>query len=947
MLIKADIAKENRSRAAMAFAAVLVAGAFLPVALNNVPGLTPGAAGPDTQAASLANSAVQRVSLPLQFEPNAGQTDASVDFVARASGGTMFFRPAEVVMSLPVQGAESNARAAVAMQFVGANAKHVIEGEGALPGKASYLKGNNPARWQKGLPTYAAVEYTGVYDGINLKYEGDQGSLKGTYVVAPGADPSAIRWRYTGAEQIALQPGGDLKVSIADTEAALTEKAPVAWQEIGGRRTPVYVAYSVGQDGTAGFAVGAYNDTLPLVIDPTITYSTFLGGDNFDGAAGIAIDAQGYTYVTGHTDSLNFPLINARDPVYGGISDAFVTKLAPGGQSVVYSTYLGGNDVDYGYDIDVDAAGNAYVTGRTASDDFPVAGAYKSITDGSNEAFLTRLDASGQGIVYSTFFGGTQGEQGWGVAVDSAANAYIVGETSSADFPTRNAYDTTINGGTDGYVARINTAASGDASLVYSTFIGGSSNDFVGGRVLLEIGHGIAVDDLGHAYLAGQTTSANFPTRNAYDTTYGANGNRDGWAALIDTELAGDASLVYSTYLGDNGSDAANDIDVDAEGYAYVTGTSGSVNFPQRNHYANCFGNAGPFVAKINMFASGDASLIYSTCFGPSGIGSAAAIAVDAFGQAYITGDTRSNTFPVRFPVQGNLRGFSDSYVLKLSENGNLLGYSTYLGGDSTEGGTDIEVDAHGNAYVVGTTYSANFPSQSAFQPTYGGEGDGYVTRLAPEGTSCAISFTDVQPGSTFYPYVQCLACRDVIGGYSDGTFRPNADVTRGQLSKIVANAAGFSEAVTGQTFTDVPPSHTFYLYIERMARRGIINGYSDGTFRSHNNATRGQIAKIVSNSAGFSWEPTGQTFTDVPPTHAFYVFVERLVHEGVIGGYSDGTFRPQNNATRGQVSKVVSLGFFPECGTDGPSEAPAPAQPKSPGAPEAKSPEAKAPGSK
>ncbi|HET9493958.1 MAG TPA: S-layer homology domain-containing protein [Chloroflexia bacterium] len=947
MLVKADIAKEDRSRAGLILAAVLVAGAVLPVALNNVPSLAPGTAALDAHSATLANTSVQRVSLPLQFEPNAGQTDKSVDFVARASGGTMFFRPAEVVMSLPVEGAKSNARAAVAVQFVGANANHVIEGEGALPGKASYLKGNNPARWQKGLPTYAAVEYTGVYDGVNLKYEGDQGSLKGTYLLAPGTDPSIIRWRYTGAEQIVLQPGGDLKISIAGAEAALTEKAPVAWQEIAGQRTPVSVAYTVGEDGTAGFAVGAYNGALPLTIDPTISYSTFLGGDNFDDAIGIAVDSQGYTYVAGHTDSLNFPLVNARDPIYGGNSDAYVTKLAPGGQNVIYSTYLGGNDVDYAFDVDVDASGNAYVTGRTASDDFPVAGAYRPVTDGSNDAYLTKLDPNGQGVLYSTFFGGSEDEQGWGVAVDGAANAYIVGETSSADFSTRSAYDSTINGGTDGYVAKINTAASGDASLVYSTFLGGSSNDFAGGRVLLEVGHGIAVDDLGYAYLAGQTQSADFPTRNAFDTTYGANGNRDGWVALIDTELAGDASLVYSSYLGDTGSDAANDIAVDAEGYAYVTGTSGSVNFPQRNHYANCFGNAGPFVAKFNMFEAGDASLVYSTCFGPGGIGSASAVAVDAYGQAYITGDTRSNTFPVRFPVQGNLRGFSDAYVLKLSENGNLLGYSTYLGGDSTETGTDIDVDAQGNAYIAGTTFSTNFPTQSAYQPTYGGDGDGYVTRLAPEGTSCAISFTDVQPGSTFHPYVQCLACRDVIGGYSDGTFRPNADVTRGQLSKIVANAAGFSEAVTGQSFTDVPPSHTFYLYIERMARRGIINGYSDGTFRPHNNATRGQIAKIVSNSVGYSWEPTGQAFTDVPPTHAFYVFVERLVHEGVIGGYSDGTFRPQNNATRGQVSKIVSLGFFPECGANGPSQAPAPVQPKAPVAPETKSPETKAPGSK
>ena len=946
MLIRADVASDSRGRATRALIAVLVAGAFLPVALNNLATATPTGhqTGPGAQAAGLGGSPVQRVSLPLQFEANAGQTDPSVDFVARVSGGTLYFRPAEVVMSLPLDSEESTARAAVSMQFVGANASHVIEGEGALPGRANYLKGNIPARWQRGLPTYTAVEYTGVYDGINLKYEGDQGSLKGTYIVAPGADPAAIRWRYEGAGQLSVQPGGDLNVNIMGTEASLTEKAPVAWQEIGGKRAPISVAYTVNAGGTAGFSVGKYNRALPLIIDPTLSYSTYLGGDNFDDAIGIAVDSQGYTYVVGHTDSLNFPLVNARDSIYGGNSDAYVTKLAPGGQSVVYSTYLGGNDVDYAFDVDTDAAGNAYITGRTASDDFPVAGAYKPITDGSNDAFLTKLDASGQGVLYSTFFGGAQGEQGWGVAVDSAANAYIVGETGSADFATRNAYDTTINGGTDGFVAKINTTASGDASLVYSTFIGGSSNDFVGGRVLLEVGHGIAVDDLGYAYLAGQTNSADFPTRNAYDATYGANGNRDGWVALVDTEAAGDSSLVYSTYLGDTGSDAANDVAVDADGYAYVTGTSGSVNFPQRNNYANCFGNAGPFVAKFNMFESGDASLVYSTCFGPSGIGSAAAIAVDDFGQAYITGDTRSNTFPVRFPVQGNLRGFADAYVLKLSENGNLLGYSTYLGGDGTETGADIDVDANGNAFVAGVTYSDNFPTGPAYQPAYGGEGDAFVTNLSPEGTSCAISFTDVQPGSTFYRYVQCLACRDVIGGYSDGTFRPNADVTRGQLSKIVANAAGFDEAVTGQTFTDVPPSHTFYLYIERMARRGIINGYSDGTFRPGNNATRGQIAKIVSNSAGFSWEPTGQTFTDVPTSSPFYVFVERLAHEGVIGGYSDGTFRPQNNATRGQVSKFVSISFFPECAADGPAQAPAPVQPKTT---EKQAPETKAPANK
>jgi hypothetical protein len=840
--------------------------------------------------------------LPLQFEANWGQAIPEVSYMARNGNNALFFTPGEVALAL--QGTEAGLK----LQFVGANPSHAISSGAQLPGKVNYIIGNDPAQWRTGVPTYGDIHYTGLYNGIDLKYEGTGGQLKGTYTVAPNANPAAIQWRYSGAQSVAVASNGDLNIAL-NTNATLVESAPVVWQEIGGTQVPVASSYKIAPDNTVSFALGSYNPSYALTIDPAIAFGTFLGTTGSDEGYGVGVDGSGNIYAAGTSRANGLPLVNALY-TYSGAAEWFVTKFSPDGSQVLYSTYIGGTFDDVARDMAVDSAGNAYVTGGATSANFPTtANGYDQI-NGSGDSALIKLSPNGQTLLYSTFFGGAAHERAHGVAADDAGNVIIVGETHSDDLPTRNAFQDINFGGRDMFVAKFNTTATGDASFIYGTYLGGGADEpysLVRGNIDL--------DAAGNAIVAGNTMSNDFPTtKGAYDTTFGAGGNSDAVAA----KFTSDGSIVYSTYLGATGSDAAYTVASDAAGNAHIVGTTFSQSaFPTTaGAYNRTCVNGTMFATKLNDLGS---DLVYSTCIHG---GAPFAAAVTGEGELYVTGNTRSNIFPLVNPIQSVYRSFEDTIVFKLNAAGGRLLFSTYLTGTGGDGGSnalsngyDIALDGTNHVYVSGVTNSADFPTTNPLYQ-YRGGGDAYVLKLFVEpGDTCeAIQFSDVPTTHTFYPYVNCLACRLIISGYLDGTFRPENNVTRGQLAKIISGSAGYNEPVSGQRFTDVPPTHSFYVYIERAAAHGVIGGYTDGTFRPQNNATRGQISKIVSNAAGFTEPVSGQRFTDVPPGHPFYEFVERIAGRGIISGYSDGTFRPENNATRGQTSKIVVNTFFPEC---------------------------------
>ena len=654
--------------------------------------------------------------LPLAFVPNAGQTDARVRFEAQAGAASFFFTPRAVVFSL----ARKRQRTALRLGFLGTSPTSRIEGERLGPGRVNYLIGRDPAKWHTGLRTYHQLVYRGLWPGIDLRLRGVGGTLKYEFLVRPGARVDDIRLAYRGASGLRLTRGGALLVGTS--LGVLRDRAPRTYQRVGGRLIAVPSRFALAGKRAYGFAVGRYDAGRALVIDPGLTYSTYLGGAGreFQGSGlGLALDSAGSVYVSGGTNSADFPTTpGAFDRTLDGVGDGFVTKLNPAGSALVYSTFLGGSSSDGGHAIAVDSAGNAYVMGNTQSTDFPTtAGAFDTTFNGTIDAFVTKLNATGSALAYSTFLGGAQDDLGFGIAVDVAGNAYTTGLTASPDFPTTpGAFDTTFNGGSDAYVTELSLTGS---ALVYSTFLGGSSGD---------IGARIAVDSTGNAYVVGQTGSPDLPTTSgAFDTTY--NGGPDGDVFVTKLNAIGSA-LVYSTYLGGSQNepeDATTQITnvglaLDSAGSVYVSGGTNSADFPTTpGAFDRTLDGVGDgFVTKLNPAGS---ALVYSTFLGGASDDQTLGVALDPAGIAYVTGSTRSPDFPTTpgaFDTTWN--GGNDAFVTELNVAGSALVYSTFLGGALDDEGFGIALDSAGNAYLNGLTASVDFlTTPGAFDTTCNG----------------------------------------------------------------------------------------------------------------------------------------------------------------------------------------------------------------------------------
>jgi hypothetical protein len=681
------------------------------------------AAAPACTIAAETGSAHAR--LPLSFEANTGQYADDVRFLARGNGYALWLTPGEAVLSLaaPAQGARAGDAVprqdhALRMQVVNANLEARTDGEERLPGVVNHYRGSDPARWRTGVPTFARVRYSSVYPGIDLVYYGREGRLEYDFEVGPGADPSLIALRFAGAGSLRLAEDGSLVLGIAGRE--LRWDAPALYQAVDGRHVPVAGSYRLLADASAGahavgFTVASYDRTRPLVIDPVLAYSTFLGGTDDDHAFKVAVDESNHAYATGFTYSADFPVANAAQAVLAGSQDVFVTKMDKTGTALVYSTFLGGSAFEVGRGITLDGSRNAYLTGNTSSTDFPVTpGAYDTVHNGNNDVFVVKLDSAGQ-IVYGTYVGSDGNEQGEDIAVENG-RAYVAGYTDDSSFPTTmGAYDTAYNGGAfDGFVFRLGPAG---AVLSYSTFLGGSSYDYVYAITL-------SGDE---AYVTGRTTSANFPVLAGYDMVYNNAGD-----AFVTHLAGGGGALVASTFLGGTGSDTAYDITLGAAGHAFVTGGTASANYPTTAgaYDVALAGASDVFVTKLNGAL---AALTYSTYIGGDGNESGRGIAANAFAGALVAGITDSVNFPTVNPTQAAFGGGAlDAFALRVTPTGDGINFSTYLGGPGYDLGYDLALDGCGQAYVVGKAGDGFPTTTGAFDTSWNGQGDGYVVKIQP-----------------------------------------------------------------------------------------------------------------------------------------------------------------------------------------------------------------------
>jgi len=675
--------------------------------------------------------------LPLAFEANHGQAGAAAQFVARGDGYALRLDPAGATLSLAGPGQQR--AAAIRMTIEGASPTARAAGDSVLPGRSHYLLGNDPAAWHVGIPRYAAVRYEEVYRGVDLVYHGaSQRQLEYDFVVAPRTDPRVIRLRFEGVSGLSLDKDGGLVLHAEGGD--VTWRAPIAYQETGGTRQPVAARYTIRGKGEVGFRVAHHDQARPLVIDPVLVYSTYFRGSASDRGSAIAVDGAGDAYVTGTTCSSDFPTVGPAQGSLGGGCDAFVTKLSPAG-AIVYSTFLGGSGEDHGFGIAVDAVGRAHVVGQTFSPDFPTVSAVQGSLGGIADAFVTKLSPAGDALVYSTYLGGSFGqfpyngnESGYALAMDGAGNAYVTGFTDAYDFPTVNPLQSTLGGFADAFITKLPPAG---GPLVYSTYldlvpligggtvgygiaVDGSGGAFVVGETIdaddlagspgtespgvfdafvariapagnalvyssvfggisEDAAYGVALDGAGNATVAGYTTSPDFPTVNPLQGSLG------GFVDAFVAKLSADSiSFVYSTYLGGSDGDAAYGVALDGAGNAYVTGGTGSEDFPTVDPIQGT--KASSSDAFLTEISADGSALVYSTYYGDPDpahfLGEAGfGVAVDGSGNAHVVGSVDE---PPGHDGQGGLAaarrgrglartapaGGTDAFVFKVTGGG-------------------------------------------------------------------------------------------------------------------------------------------------------------------------------------------------------------------------------------------------------------------------------------
>ncbi|MCP4582002.1 MAG: hypothetical protein GY839_10310 [candidate division Zixibacteria bacterium] len=655
--------------------------------------------------------------MPISFTENMGQFGETTLFKAEANGVAFYFSRDEVAYlfvrktDVPIEDELSVDKSLsdelkqlrykqelllIKAKFIGANEQAEVSGEGIQNYKYNYFRGNDQSKWQTNVPSYSSIVYHDIYPGIDLKYYGNDKSLKYDFIIKPGADVSQIQIRYDGIDNLGVTPSGDLEINTSFGE--MHEKAPRIYQDMNGLKTEVSGRYELKEPGVFGFAFDeSFNPEITLIIDPELAYSTFLGGSYHEYCNGIELDENGNMYIAGHTGSDDFPVVNPYDSSANGSGDIFVSKISSDGQTLLFSTFIGGGNAEHCYDVVINSLGDICLTGKTQSSDYPMAYPYQSIYDDGDvssygDAYITVLSSSGDSLVFSSYLGGNREDIGYGIAVNDYNDIYIIGFTKSNDFPTVNAFDDTRNGYNDAFVSKFSPYTGGSECLLISTYLGGSDT---------EKGNAIEIDGDENIYLVGETDSDDFPvSSDAFDTTFA---NDDIFITKMPPDLD---SLMYSTYLGGLDDDHGYSIAVDNNGCAYLTGYTNSTDFPLVTPYDSTRVNREAFISKLS--AAGD-SLLYSTFLGGEHRDNGKKIAVDESGLVYITGQTQSNYYPL---VNCDNPGFYNGSIILsvLSTPTNTLCFSGRFGGSDSESGTDMVFADNGDLLITGLTKSPDFP---------------------------------------------------------------------------------------------------------------------------------------------------------------------------------------------------------------------------------------------
>lgn len=647
----------------------------------------------------------------------------------------------------------------VRVEYVGAAADARITGEALLPGVVHYCLGQDPANWHIDLPTYGSILYEGLYPGIDLRYTGSKDALKGSYVVAPGADPAVIRWRYAGAAAVAIEQNEIVIQVDAEGEGLpIREHAPISWQEIDGQRVPVETHYLMRDDGSLGLALGRYDRGRELIIDPTLDYSSFVGGSGIDGAYGMAVDAEGNVYIGGTAEEVaTVTSLTSTENL-----NAYVTKLdlsQTGAAQHVFTTYIGGNSLDLITSLGIDSRGNIGAAGYTESNDFATTpNAYQRAFGGFVDGFVLQLSATGA-IQYASYLGGVELEEINDVAVSAGGLIYVAGFAGSNDYPTTpDAYQGTKTGYGVGAVASVvDPSLSGGDSLVYSTYLTGSKG---------AEGYAIGEAD-GLILLAGATDSETMPLKNAYqDTNRGGSGYQEGFVAVIDPSREGDEQIRYCTFLGGTGSDLIGAIAIDDEGMISVGGSTKSTDFPVSQGSPAHGGQNDAFLVKLDP---SNGTMRYGTLAGGAGDDGYCDIALDAQGNVYAVGGAGSQGFPLVDPFQDTFKGGAASHerlewlgpadaVAAQYDAAGVMTFGTFLSGSGFDMAMDVVLDGSGNVLVAGGTESSDFQTVSPYQATKGGVADAFVVRIGGLAEEPTPTPTATPEGvSLFLPVIQRL----------------------------------------------------------------------------------------------------------------------------------------------------------------------------------------------
>ncbi len=903
---------------------------------------------PSADTDSRARAAQNYGRLPLTFEPNHGQTDPQVRFLSRGRGYTLFLTGSETVLSLKKPSAAGkskleNGNSKIAsqnpnpeprtpevlrMKLLGASPAMEFEGQDKLPGISNYFIGKDASKWRTNIPHYRGVVAKQVYPGVDLVYYGHGRQLDYDFIVAQGADPQAIRFaldtenrkaknenrqtsgnpesRIPNPDNLRIDANGDLVVALDAGEVRFHKplvyqnKLAVGSRQLAagtnrqsqiGNRQLIEGRYVLLAENHVGFEVGPYDRTRPLVIDPVLSYSTYLGGIEIDAANAIAVSSDGSAFIAGETDSADFPTAHPLQPNVGGPfefpNDAFVAKISHDGSTLFYSTFLGGSLQDRANGIAVDTFGNAYVTGTTISQDYPGSigaadpncgndGRCDATTNDGlllSDAFATKLNPLGSALVYSTFishlgppvldnngdpvlddrglptfFGAN--DLGFDIAVGLNGSAHVVGTTDVGAGPFAGL-------GQDAFLVKI--SASGATFLYFGDF-GGISEDQP---------FGVALDSLENTYLTGVTYSANFPG-------CALAGDADAFLMRIDTTQAVAGSILGSTCLGGSSRDQGNGLAVDAANNAYVAGVTNSADFPTTGGVVKpgCTAEGDVFVSKFNTTPA----LVYSTCVGGSGGDSGAAIALDAATNAYVTGFTNS---AVDFPVPGIPPtsfqevyggGNTDAFIFQLNTTATALTYASFLGGSNAEDGRGIAVDVNGNAYVTGQTCSTDFPTVRPLQEFPGGNCDAFVVKVqVGPGFALSASTLNFGPqavGTTSQPQTVTLSSKGdtpvtITSVSGSGDFSVSEDCTT--LSPLAVDATCDIDVTFSPTTLD-PKSGTITIVSNSLSSPDVVSlagggsnaagGFllsADPTSQIVNAGTNAAFTLSMTPTAGFS----------------------------------------------------------------------------------------------